>query len=84
MGFFPVPVGSVSAVGLRLLAQCPQLIFDLEAQLPEAFNIDPVFAGTPVLRIGDTNLQFVQAGAIRLHGKLHGRMYFIVAVSAST
>ena len=83
MGFFPVPVRSVSAGGLRLLAVFPGLIFDLEAQLPEVFNIDPVFAGTPVLRIGDTNLQFAQAGAIRLHGELHGRINFSAAVSLS-
>ena len=44
-----------------MLAQFLELILDLKAQLPEVFNIDLVFAGTPVLRIGDTDLQLSQA-----------------------
>ena len=40
-----------------------ELIFNLKAKLPEVFNIDLVFAGTPVLRVGDTNLKFAQARA---------------------
>ena len=31
-----------------MLAQFLELILDLKAQLPEVFNIDLVFAGTPV------------------------------------
>ena len=54
-----------------MLTQFLELIFDLKAQLPEVFNIDLVFAGTPVLRVGNTDLKFSQAGAIRLHGELH-------------
>ena len=41
-----------------MLAQSLELIFDLKPQLPEVFNIDLVFAGTPVLRVDDTNIQF--------------------------
>ena len=48
-----------------MLAQSLEVIFDLKPQLPEVFNIDLVFAGTPVLRVDDTNIQFAQAGAIR-------------------
>ena len=62
-----------------MLAQSLELIFDLKPQLPEVFNIDLVFAGTPVLRVGDTNLQFAQAGAIRLHGELHGLIKSVAA-----
>lgn len=51
-----------------MLAQFLELILDLKAQLPQVFNIDLVFAGTPVLRVGDTDLEFAQTGAIRLHG----------------
>ena len=51
-----------------MLAQFLDLILNLKAQLPQVFNIDLVFAGTPVLRVGDTNLEFAQTGAIRLHG----------------
>ena len=65
-------------------AQFLELIFNLKAQLPEVLNIDLVLAGTPVLRVGDTNLQFAQAGAIRLHGKLHGRIKSVAAAPAST
>ena len=35
-----------------MLAQFLELIFNLKAQLPKVFNIDLVFAGTPVLRVG--------------------------------
>ena len=48
-----------------MLTQFLELIFDLKPQLPEGFNIDLVFAGTPVLRVDDTNIQFAQEGAIR-------------------
>ena len=65
-------------------AQFLELIFNLKAKLPEIFNIDLVFAGTPVLRVGDTNLQFAQARAIRLHGELHGRIKSVAAAPAST
>ena len=51
-----------------MLAQFLELILDLKAQLPQVFNIDLVFAGTPVLRVGDADLEFAQTGAIRLHG----------------
>ena len=44
-----------------MLAQFLELILDLKAQLPEVFNIDLVFSGTPVLRVGDTDLQLAQA-----------------------
>ena len=67
-----------------MLAQFLELIFNLKAQLPEVFNIDLVLARTPVLRVGDTNLQFAQAGAIRLHGELHGQVKFVAAAAAST
>ena len=65
-----------------MLAQSLEVIFDLKPQLPEVFNIDLVFAGTPVLRVSDTNLQFAQAGAIRLHGELHGRIKSVAAAPA--
>ena len=65
-------------------AQSLELIFNLKAKLPEVFNIDLVFARTPVLRVGDTNLQFAQAGAIRLHGELHCRIKSVAAAPAST
>ena len=67
-----------------MLAQFLELIFNLKTQLSEVFNIDLVFAGTPVLRVGDTNLQFAQAGAIRLHGELHGRIKSVAAAPAKT
>ena len=67
-----------------MLAQSLEVIFDLKPQLPEVFNIDLVFAGTPVLWVGDTNLQFAQAGAIRLHGELHGRIKSVAAAVATT
>jgi hypothetical protein len=41
-----------------VLAQFLELILDLKVQLPQIFNIDLVFARTPVLRVGDTNLEF--------------------------
>ena len=41
-----------------MLAEFLELIFNLKTQLSEVFNIDLVFAGTPVLRVGDTNLKF--------------------------
>ena len=65
-------------------AQFLELIFNLKAQLPEVFNIDLVFASTPVLWVGDTNLKFTQAGAIGLHGELHSRAKSVAAVDAST
>ena len=67
-----------------MLAQFLELILDLEAQLPQVFNIDLVFAGTPVLRVGDTNLEFAQAGGIRLHEKLHGRIKSAAAAASFT
>ena len=67
-----------------MLAQFLELIFDLKAQLPQVFNIDLVFAGTPVLRVGDTDLKLAQAGAIRLHGELHGLIKSVVAAAAPT
>ena len=67
-----------------MLAQFLELILDLKAQLPEVFNIDLVFAGTPVLGVGDTDLQLAQAGAIRLHGELHGLINSVVAAAALT
>ena len=67
-----------------MLAQFLELIFDLKAKLPEVFNIDLVFAGTPVLRVGDTDLQLAQAGAIRLHGEVHGRIKSVAAAAATT
>ena len=65
-------------------AQFLELIFNLKAQLPEVFNIDLVFAGTPVLRVGDTNLEFAQAGAIRLHWELHSQMKSAAAAASLT
>ena len=65
-----------------MLAQFLELILDLKAQLPQVFNIDLVFAGTPVLGVGDTNLQFAQAGAIRLHGELHSHVKSVAAAPA--
>ena len=67
-----------------MLAQFLELIFNLKTQLSEVFNIDLVFAGTPVLRVGDTDLEFAQTGAIRLHGELHGRFKFAAAVASLT
>ena len=67
-----------------MLAQFLELILDLKAQLPQVFNIDLVFAGTPVLRVGDTNLEFAQAGAIRLHGELHCRTKSVAAAASLT
>ena len=65
-----------------MLAQFLRLISKLKTQLSEVFNIYLVFARTPVLRVGDTNLQFAQAGAIRLHGELHGRIKSVAAAPA--
>ena len=67
-----------------MLPQFFELILDLKAELSQIFNFDLVFAGTPVLWVGDTNLQFAQAGAIRLHGELHGRIKSVAAAPAST
>ena len=67
-----------------MLAQFLELIFNLKTQLSEVFNIDLVFAGTPMLRVGDTNLQFAKAGAIRLHGELHGKINSVAAAAATT
>ena len=67
-----------------MLAQFLELILDLEAQLPQVFNIDLVFARTPVLRVGDTNLEFAQAGAIRLHCELHGQIKSAAAAASFT
>lgn len=61
-----------------------ELIRELKAQLSQIFNIDLVFASAPVLWVGDTNLQFTQAGAIGLHGELHGRVKSVAAASAFT
>ena len=71
-------------LGLGLLAQFLALILDLKAQLPQVFNIELVFAGTPVLRVGHTDLQFAQAGAIRLHIELHGRIKSVAAAAVPT
>ena len=71
-------------LGLGLLAQFLALIFDLKAQLPQVFNIDLMLACAPVLRVGDTNLQFAQAGPIGLHGELHGRIKSVAAAAAPT
>ena len=71
-------------LGLALLAQFLALILDLKTQLPQVFNIELVFAGTPVLRVGHTDLQFAQAGAIRLHIELHGRIKSVAAAAAPT
>ena len=65
-----------------MLAQFLELIFNLKTQLSEVFNIDLVLAGTPVLRVGDTNLEFAQTGAIRLHGEHHGRINSVAAARA--
>ena len=74
-GFGSVPVCSRCdgdlRLGLGLLAQFLALILDLKAQLPQVFNIELVFAGTPVLWVGHTDLQFSKPGAIRLHVELH-------------
>ena len=70
-------------LGLGLLAQFLALILDLKAQLPQVFNIELVFAGTPVLRVGDTDLQFAQAGAIGLHSELHQTFQSVDAVLGS-
>ena len=67
-----------------MFAQFLELIINLKTQLSKVFNIDLVFAGTPVLRVGDTNLQFAQAGAIRLHGELHGQIKSVAAVPVKT
>ena len=56
-----------------MLAQFLELILDLKAQLPQVFNINLVFARTPVLRIGDADLEFAQSGAIRLQGNSTAR-----------
>lgn len=70
-------------LGLGLLAQFLALILDLKAQLPQVFNIELVFAGTPVLRVCDTDLQFAQAGAIGLHIELHQTFQSVDAVPGS-
>ena len=66
------------------MPQFLELILDLKAQLSQIFNIDLVFARTPVLRVGDTNLQFAKAGAIRLHGELHGHINSVATAAATT
>ena len=66
-----------------MLAQLLALILDLKAQLPEVFNIELVFAGTPVLRVGHTDLQFAQAGAIGLHVEPQETFQSVSAVPAS-
>ena len=87
-GFGSVPVCSRCdgdlRLGLGLLSQLLALILDLKAQLPQVFNIELVFAGTPVLRVGHTDLQFAQAGAIGLHIELHGRIKSVAAAAAPT
>ena len=65
---------------LALLAQFLALILDLKTQLPQVFNIELVFAGTPVLWVGHTDLQFSQPGAIRLHVELHQTFKSVDAV----
>ena len=65
-----------------MLAKFLELILDLKAQLSQVFHIDLVFTRTPVLRVGDTDLQFAQAGAIRLHGELHGLIKSVAAAPA--
>ncbi len=70
--------------GLCLLAQFLELILDLKAQLSQVFDIDLVFACTPVLRVGDTYFKFTQAGAIKLHDVLHDPVKSGVDVPAST
>ena len=67
-----------------MLAQFLELIFNLKTQLSEVFNIDLVFAGTPVLRVGDTNLEFSQVGEIRLHGELNGLIKSAAAAASLT
>ena len=67
-----------------MLAQFLELILDLKAQLPKVFHIDLVFTGTPVLRVGNTNFQLAQAGAIRLHGELHGQIKSAAAAASLT
>ena len=67
-----------------MLTQFLELIFDLKPQLPEGFNIDLVFAGTPVLRVDDTNIQFAQAGAIRFQKEPYGRFSSVAADPATT
>ena len=67
-----------------MLAQFLELIFNLKPQLPEVFNIDLVFARAPVLRVGDTNLEFAQTGAIRFHGELHDQIKSAAAVASLT
>ena len=67
-----------------MLAQFLELIFNLKTQLSEVFNIDLMFAGTPVLRVGDADLKFAQAGAVRLHGEPHGRIKSVTAAPAQT
>ena len=67
-----------------MLTQFLELILDLKAQLPEVFNIDLVFAGTPVLRVGDTDLKFAEAGAIKLQSELHGQINSVAAAAAPT
>ncbi|QNI64749.1 hypothetical protein SynA1544_01816 [Synechococcus sp. A15-44] len=59
------------------------MILDLKAQLPQVLNIELVFAGAPVLRVGDTNLQFSQAGAIELHVELQETFQSVCAVPGS-
>ena len=71
-------------LGLGLLAQFLALIFDLKAQLPQVLHIELVFAGTPVLRVGDTYLQFAQPGAIGLHIELQETFQSVSAVPGST
>ena len=68
---------------LGRLAQFLELIFDLKAQLPEVFNIELVFAGTPVLRVGHTDLQFAQPGAIGVHIELHQTFQSVGAAPGS-
>ena len=67
-----------------MLTQFLELIFDLKPQLPKVFNIDLVFAETPVLRVDDTNIQFAQEGAIRFQEGPYGRFSSVAAAPATT
>ena len=67
-----------------LLAQTLQLIIQPKAQLAKILNVDLMFSSTPVLRVGNSNLQFAQSGAIGLHNKLHRRLKSVAGDQHST
>jgi|TARA_B100001057_G_scaffold159700_1_gene160365 hypothetical protein len=50
------------------------LVIEPKAQLAKIFNVDLVLASTPVLRIGNTDFELTQTGAIGLHGELRKRL----------